>query len=184
MELVANNGVIQKTISLHAWKLMMISKRDCFTNDGKEYKRGINGIQAYLRDYLGNTSELSYKDLYYILLQHAIFEFCDEDKIKTILLYDIPNHIKHIGLFFNENNVYLSYKDFSFILIEKLSMIELRGKKDNEYIDKFVIEDEDHTLITLDEATKRWLVSSTEVTRFYQKKLSIINITGDKDEGI
>ena len=36
MELVANNGVIQKTISLHAWKLMMISKRDCFTNDGKE----------------------------------------------------------------------------------------------------------------------------------------------------
>lgn len=80
--------------------------------------------------------------------------------------------------------MYLSYKDFSFILIEKLSMIELRGKKDNEYIDKFVIEDEDHTLITLDEATKRWLVSSTEVTRFYQKKLSIINITGDKDEGI
>lgn len=80
MELVANNGVIQKTISLHAWKLMMISKRDCFTNDGKEYKRGINGIQAYLRDYLGNTSELSYKD--YIIFYYSMLSLNFAMRIK------------------------------------------------------------------------------------------------------
>ncbi len=154
MNIYIQNGVIQKPISLHAWKMMAACKGYCKTI--KQYEKpAIEVVQEYLKtEFLENDCDLSHRNLYDFLLS-AVFEICDENQIRNILLLDIPECFRLVAAF--EKNLELSYNDLCTVLIKKLSLLKIKTTKEDQTVDLFIIAKDDGQLITMDEAKDEWL---------------------------
>ena len=166
-QIIMQDGVVQKPISLMSWKIIAASKGYCRTIKQSEYRNNMEVLQELLKEEVMVKEDLGYGDLYYWLITTTL-EVCSSIQINNFFLYDIKDYFSKKLTYqtiemsngkrkkYDYSELTLSYEDLCNILLLKLYNLQIREEHNGKWIDLFVISTNDGKLMSIKEAEDEW----------------------------